>query len=126
MQRIYPNASTIELRLDIYNFRVPFAFLYLVIPHHLHRPIRGTDRGQIRLRLAIGLGIHRLARLGHSGRQLEVLNVVSQREGVDGLGLVVEGVGESVRRARLDDDVVARWRRCARCLCRGSASCRPS
>jgi hypothetical protein len=53
-----------------------FAFLYLVIPYHLHRPVRDADGGKERLRLATDLGIHRLARLDHGSEQLEVLDAV--------------------------------------------------
>jgi hypothetical protein len=74
----------------------------------IHRPVRDPDRRKIRHRLAIRVRIHRHALLAQGTQQLEVVDVVGGREGVEELGLLVERVGEGVWRARRHRHVVAR------------------
>jgi hypothetical protein len=74
----------------------------------IHRPIRNPNCRKIRHCLAIRVRIHRHALLAQGAQQFEVVDVVGGREGVEELGLLVERVGEGVRRARRHRHVVAR------------------
>jgi hypothetical protein len=74
----------------------------------IHRSIRNSNRRKIRHGLAIRVRIHRHALLAHGAQQLEVVDVVCGREGVEELGLLVERVGEGVWRARWYRHIVAR------------------
>jgi hypothetical protein len=73
----------------------------------IHRSIRNPNRRKIRHGLAIRIRIHRHALLAHGAQQLEVVDVVCGREGVEELGLLVERVGEGVWRARWHRHIVA-------------------
>ena len=68
---------------------------FLPLPHKSNLgPISDPDRRKIRHRLAVVLRVHRLARLAHRGQQLEVVDVVRWREGVEEFGFVLETKGE--------------------------------
>ena len=57
--------------------------------------------------LCIDLLVKRLPRLRHLAKQLEVVDIVSGREGVEELALVAEGVGEGMRRAHGYSNIIA-------------------